>query len=68
MAIFKRSRNLDGEDDLEDAAERGDVGHVRRGEEARHQRGDDADAATLEAIGVAPDYTLRAQSVTVSDK
>ena len=26
------------------------------------------DAATLEAIGVAPDYTLRAQSVTVSDK
>ena len=28
----------------------------------------DDDAATLEAIGVAPDYTLRAQSVTVSDK
>ena len=28
----------------------------------------DDDAATLEAIGIAPDYTLRAQSVTVSDK
>ena len=28
----------------------------------------DDDAATLEAIGVAPDYTLRTQSVTVSDK
>ena len=28
----------------------------------------DDDAATLEAVGVAPDYTLRAQSVTVSDK
>ena len=28
----------------------------------------DDDAATLEAVGVAPDYTLRTQSVTVSDK
>ncbi len=28
----------------------------------------DDDAATLETIGIAPDYTLRAQSVTVSDK
>ncbi len=28
----------------------------------------DDDAATLETIGVAPDYTLRTQSVTVSDK
>ena len=28
----------------------------------------DDDAQTLEAVGVAPDYTLRTQSVTVSDK
>ena len=28
----------------------------------------DDDAATLETIGIAPDYTLRTQSVTVSDK
>mmetsp|Transcript_2038 Transcript_2038/g.4711 ORF Transcript_2038/g.4711 Transcript_2038/m.4711 type:complete len:84 (-) Transcript_2038:20-271(-) len=28
----------------------------------------DDDAATLEAVGVAPDFTLRTQSVTVSDK
>ena len=28
----------------------------------------DDDAATLETIGIAPDFTLRTQSVTVSDK